>query len=94
MVGTPAATVTRSSSIRRASGSAWRKRLGMTMSAPTNSEACGSPHALAWNIGTTGITRSALQMPIESVRHWPSACSTLERCAYRTPLGLPVVPLV
>ena len=38
------------------------------------------PHALAWNIGTTGITRSAERMPIESAMHCPMACRMFERC--------------
>jgi hypothetical protein len=35
---------------------------------------------LAWNIGTTGITRSSERVPIESAMHWASECSTFERC--------------
>ena len=80
MVGTAAATVTRSCSISRASGSGCRKRPGITRSAPTKVDACGSPQAFAWNIGTTGSTRSAFEIAIASARQEASACSTFERC--------------
>ena len=47
------------SAIIAASGSACRKRPGMTRSAPTEpAPRTGRPHAFAWNIGTIGRTRS------------------------------------
>ena len=63
IVGTPPASVTFSDSISFASGSPWRKRPGITRSAPTRHAAYGNPHALTWNIGTTGSTRSDDVMP-------------------------------
>ncbi len=54
----------------------------------------GSPQAIAWNIGTTGITESASRTSIESGRAAPSVWRTIDRCEYRTPFGRPVVPLV
>ena len=56
--------------------------------------AYGMPQALAWNIGTTGMTESVSRMPIASVVQTISECRTVERCEYTTPLGRPVVPLV
>ena len=58
IVGTPAANVTRSLSQRssRLTGSRWGP--GMTMRAPAATAPKGSPQALAWNIGTTGMTVS------------------------------------
>ena len=56
--------------------------------------AYGMPQALAWNIGTTGITASEARRPIASGTRTPSECSTVERCEYTTPFGRPVVPLV
>ena len=93
-VGTPPAMVTFSCSISPHSGSACRKRPGMIRSAPTRPAWCARPHALAWNMGTIGRIRSAELAPIDSAMPAPMACSTVERCEYRTPFGLPVVPLV
>ena len=86
--------MTRSVSIAAASGSAATKRSGMTIVAPAMAHAYGKPHAFAWNIGTTGSTRSLCLIATLSARHLPSACRMFERCEYRTPFGLPVVPLV
>ena len=58
MVGTAPAQVGRSCSMNLASGSHCRYRPGMRRSAPASHAAYGVPHALAWNIGTTGSTRS------------------------------------
>ncbi len=67
----------------------------MTTLAPTIAVANGMPHALAWNIGTTGSTQSRWDRPRPSaVIPTVIECSTVERCEYTTPLGLPVVPLV
>ena len=74
MVGTPAATVTCSVSISSASAGGVMRGPGSTSFAPLATPACASPHALAWNMGTTGITASRSWMPIES------ACSTARVC--------------
>ena len=58
MVGTPAAIVTRSSSMSLASDGADRSGPGITRLAPLATAACARPQALAWNIGTTGRMRS------------------------------------
>ena len=52
------------------------------------------PQLLAWNSGTTGSMVSSALAPSESPLLAISACSTLERCEYSTPLGSPVVPEV
>ncbi len=91
-VGTPAVNVTRSpvSSSSRLSGS--RNLPGSTSPAPVMGHANGRPHALTWNIGTTGSTVSASRIAKLSAIARPMACSTSDRWEYRTPLGLPVVP--
>ena len=94
MVGTPAATVTCSSTIRSAIAPGDRSGPGITRSAPAATAAWASPQALAWNIGTTGSTRSASRTPMPSASIAPNVCRNVERCEYTTPLGLPVVPLV
>ncbi|MNM91331.1 hypothetical protein D3C81_1036270 [compost metagenome] len=59
----------------------------------------GMPHASTWNIGVIGMYTSS------RCRRWPvrgehsvvavvSACSTIWRWLYDTPLGSPVVPVV
>ena len=50
------------------------------------------PHALTWNMGTTGNTASRAEMFIASGIAEANECKTVERCEYKTPLGLPVVP--
>jgi hypothetical protein len=79
MVGTPAEQVTFSFAMRssRLSGSSFGP--GKTSFAPTAAHECGRPHALAWNIGTTGITVSRAEIPFASVVAATSACNTLER---------------
>ena len=52
----------------------------MTIDAPVSAHAYGKPQALAWNIGTTGMTRSPWRTPMPSARHLPSAWSMLDRC--------------
>src|SRR3954463_2121122 len=94
IVGTAPETVTFSPSMSLHSGSACSQRLGMIRSAPAIAAAYGRAPALAWNIGTIGRMRSARLTERVSAKQLPSECSTLERCEYRTPLGLPVVPLV
>ena len=64
MVGTPAATVIRSDSMRSATAAGDRSGPGMTSDAPAATAAWARPQALAWNIGTTGSTRSGSSMPI------------------------------
>ena len=69
-MGTAPASVGRSSSISAASGSGCRNRSGMIEVAPAITAAYGSPQALAWNIGTTGSTRSrsdsAKTLPVQT----------------------------
>jgi hypothetical protein len=67
---------------------------GMTSDAPAITAAWQSPQAFAWNIGTTGITRSRSDTAAASATIAPIECSTVERCEYTTPFGWPVVPLV
>ena len=74
MVGTAPATVGRSASISLTSGSGCRNRSGMIRSAPDMTAAYGRPHALAWNIGTTGSTRSLSHMPKVLPRQTPIEC--------------------
>ena len=94
IVGTPAATVTRSSAINAATAGAERSGPGITSDAPAATHACASPHAFAWNIGTIGSTRSRSVMPMLPAASTPKVWSTDERCVATTPFGLPVVPLV
>jgi hypothetical protein len=58
MVGTPAAIVTFSLSIRSAMSCGVMRGPGNTSAEPDMLAVYGMPHALAWNIGTTGMTRS------------------------------------
>ena len=94
MVGTPAATVTRSLSISSASALGLRSGPGMTRSAPQATAAWARPQALAWNMGTTGRIRSDSRAPKPSANIADMVWSMVERWLYTTPLGLPVVPLV
>ncbi len=93
-VGTAMARVARSSAMNRASGAACANRLGSSRSAPTSQEAYGIPQALAWNMGTTGSSRSYWFSPRASPEQMPSECRNVDRWLYTTPLGRPVVPLV
>src|SRR6185436_14459545 len=91
-VGTPAAMVTPSasdSSYRLAPSSPGP---GIARRQPTIVPMYGMPHALTWNIGTIGHTVSPAPTPSPSGSAAASACSTVERCEYSTPLGWPVVP--
>ena len=94
MVGTPAATVTRSSSMSLARATGDRSAPGITRVAPVATPAWARPQALAWNIGTTGSTTSRSQTPIVSAIITPKVWRTIDRCEYTTPLGFPVVPEV
>src|SRR3989344_840066 len=94
MVGTPADIVTFSSSKRLYSDAPSRWWPGITSLQPTIAAAYGRPQALTWNMGTTGSTVSVALRHIASGRAAANACSTVERCEYTAPLGLPVVPEV
>ena len=80
MVGTPAAMVTFSSSMRAASEGAERSGPGITRLAPAATAAWASPQALAWNIGTTGRIRSGSATPRPPAAMAPSVCRNVERC--------------
>ncbi len=94
IVGTPAATVTRSLTIRSATALPERSGPGMTSVAPEATAAWARPQALAWNIGTTGRITSDSRAPSESAVIAPMVWRNVDRCEYTTPFGLPVVPLV
>ena len=94
MVGTPAAMVGRSFTMRLAMAGPDRSGPGITRSAPEATAACANPHALAWNIGTTGRILSRSLAPNPSVIIVAMVCRNVLRCVYTTPLGFPVVPLV
>src|SRR5215211_5016605 len=66
IVGTPALQVTPSAAIKAARPCGVRSGPGRTWRAPTIVATYGMPHAIAWNIGTTGIAESASRIPIES----------------------------
>ena len=51
----------------------------MTRLAPHSTDAWARPHELAWNIGTTGSTRSASHSAALSAVSTPMACSSDER---------------
>jgi len=65
---------------------------GNTSREPASAAAYGMPQAFAWNMGTMGIAASEARRPIASGLSTPRECSTVERCEYSTPFGLPVVP--
>ncbi len=79
IVGTPAPTVTRSSTMRSASALPERSGPGITSDAPAATAAWASPQALAWNIGTTGITTSASRTASESTVIAPNVCRNVLR---------------
>src|SRR5678816_4415746 len=89
IVGTPAATVTRSSTISDAMAAADRSGPGITKLAPAATALCARPHALAWNIGTTGRIVSASLTPKLSASIVAIVWRYVERCEYTTPFGLP-----
>ena len=94
IVGTPAATVTFSSTMSCAMALPERSGPGMMSDAPDATAACARPHALAWNIGTTGKMMSLSRAPKLSTVIAPKVCRYVLRWLYTTPFGLPVVPLV
>ena len=67
---------------------------GITSLVPIEGAENAMPQLLAWNSGTTGSMVSLAEVPSASFELAISACSTLERCEYSTPLGSPVVPEV
>ena len=79
MVGTPQVSVTRCRSSSRTS--AWGVMFGpgKTRSEPASMDPYGIPHALAWNIGTTGSTTSRSDNATPSAMSRASECSTVER---------------
>ncbi len=79
-VGTPSATVTRSSlmSWHKVAGSP-AARPGSTSPAPTIGAMNGTPQALTWNIGTTGNSVSTARGPSTSAPAPAIACSTVDR---------------
>ena len=94
IVGTPAATVTCSLCIRSSRLGGSRYGPGNTSFAPVIAHTYGRPHALTWNIGTTGSNTSVRATFNESGSATTSVCKIVERCEYTTPFGRPVVPLV
>ncbi len=78
-VGTPPVRVTRSVSIRSASAGGDRLAPGSTSVAPAITDACGSPQALAWNIGTTGRIVSRSDTDMAAADSTAIACSQQER---------------
>src|SRR5512139_1914283 len=93
-VGTPALKLTFSASNSSYSDLPSRCGPGITSLAPTSGPEYGRPHALTWNIGTTGRMTSRAEQPSESGSALPNACSSVERWLYTAPFGLPVVPEV
>ena len=67
---------------------------GNTILAPVSGTEYGKPQALTWNIGTTGSTASRADTFSASGMVEAYECSTVERCEYSAPFGLPVVPEV
>ena len=74
MVGTPAAMVTRSLSMRSASGFGAMPGPGITRLAPVATATWARPHALAWNMGTTGRMVSVSEAPMASLAMTPMVC--------------------
>ena len=93
-VGTPAVCVTFSVSRSSKTDAPSSLAPGNTSLVPIDGAENAMPQLLAWNSGTTGSMVSLALAPSESPELAISACSTLERCEYSTPLGSPVVPEV
>src|SRR5881392_1133952 len=91
-VGTPAESVTRSFSNSSYSDLPSRPGPGKTSFDPIMQAAYGRPHALTWNIGTTGRITSVAEQLSASGKAIAKVCSIVERWLYRTPFGFPVVP--
>jgi hypothetical protein len=60
--------------MNRDSGSAWRKRPGISRDAPDRNAAYGMPQALAWNWGTIARTRSLGSRPTADGVHIVIEC--------------------
>src|SRR5689334_8085253 len=92
-VGTPAECVTPSfsNSSHSTAGSLTAEYTNLT---PGIVPAHGRPQLAAWNIGTIGSITERLSKSNRFGCTPAIAWSTVERCSYSTPLGLPVVPLV
>ena len=86
--------MTFSSTMRLATAGPDRSGPGITKLAPDATAACARPHALAWNIGTTGRITSDSRAPRLSAIIAAIVCRNVDRWLYTTALGLPVVPLV
>ena len=93
-VGTAPVSVGRVSWMIRDNGAACRNCCGKIRSAPTIHAAYGTPHALAWNIGTITSMRSCSPSAMLAVDVTIIECMYVLRWLYMTPFGLPVVPLV
>jgi hypothetical protein len=74
MVGTPAATVGRSASIRPTIAAGCMCRSGMIRVVPDSNAANGKPHEFTWNIGTIGSTRSCSDRANELPKDGANAC--------------------
>ena len=79
MVGTPAVQVTFSSASRASRLGGSRHGPGKTCLQPTIVQLKGRPQALTWNMGTTGMTTSAWERPIESGSAEIKECRTSAR---------------
>ena len=76
MVGTAPATVTRSDSMSEQSAAGDRSRPGRTRVEPSRQLEYGSPHELAWNMGTIASSTSRLEIALASASPVASACRT------------------
>ena len=74
IVGTPEVTVVRSVAMKAVRCSGCRNGPGICSVAPDRNAAYGMPHALAWNIGTMAIARSASVMPSTEAAITAIAC--------------------
>ncbi len=79
MVGTPAATVACSLSMKEQIAAGVRSRPGSSSDEPTMAPAWGSPHELAWNMGTMARTMSWAPIPRVPDIAVAKLCSTLLR---------------
>ena len=79
-VGTPAVSVTRSAAIRSSTLTASSFGPGSTRPDPVSAAVKMSPHALAWNIGTTGSRVSSRESELTSGSAPTSECRTSDRC--------------
>src|SRR5262249_3029655 len=93
-VGTPAETVTFSASSNSYKDLPPSAAPCIISFAPPIGAAYGRPHALTWNIGTTGSNESRAERFSASGSAIAKLCSSVERWLYSAPFGLPVVPEV